>query len=121
MTTHQRSGHGTPCAQTGSREDYRRESILLAVAAIPPGRVTSYGLVAVMAGLPGRARLVGRVLSSLPDDSRLPWHRVMGAGGRLAFPRDSDAYREQRERLAAEGVDVSATGRVDWRRVAWQP
>ena len=45
------------------------------VELIPPGRVASYGQVAEEAGLPGRARLVGRVLSLLPEGSPVPWHR----------------------------------------------
>ena len=41
--------------------------IYAAIAAIPPGRVASYGAIAARAGLPGRARLVGRLLGEVPD------------------------------------------------------
>lgn len=97
----------------GSRRDAdddevakRRAAIIAVVRAIPAGRVASYGWVAAEAGLPGRARLVGRVLGELPAGSGVPWHRVMRAGGRLAFPAGSvDAARQIRA-LAAEGVTV---------------
>lgn len=101
-----------------------RERILLAVAAIPEGRVATYGEVASAAGLPGRARMVGRVLRDLPPGSRIPWHRVVAAGGRIAV-RDAGAAggtREQLARLRAEGVPLrsgAATARVDLRAASW--
>lgn len=63
------------------------------------------------AGLPGRARLTGFALRSAPPELHLPWHRVVGAGGRIVFPSSSRAHKEQRRRLRAEGVAV-ANGRV---------
>lgn len=96
----------------------RRAALYLVLAQIPEGCVTSYGELAAMAGLGRAARWVGRVLSQLPDDTRLPWHRVMGAGGRLSLPAGSAAGDEQRARLRAEGVMV-INGRVDIRRHGW--
>jgi methylated-DNA-protein-cysteine methyltransferase-like protein len=84
--------------------------ILAAVRAIPRGQVAGYGEVAARAGLPGRARLAARVLSSNTDPA-LPWHRVLRADGRIAFPEGSPEWREQSERLRGEGVAVVA-GRV---------
>jgi methylated-DNA-protein-cysteine methyltransferase-like protein len=94
------------------------DAILAIVAAIPRGRITTYGVVAERAGLPRRARLVGRVLSQLPADSKLPWHRVMAAGGRIAFPAGSRAHRRQRTLLIDEGIPV-LRGRVDIERFGW--
>jgi methylated-DNA-protein-cysteine methyltransferase-like protein len=82
----------------------RTAAIIKAVRAIKRGTFASYGEVARRAGLPGRARLVGTVLRESGDDPRLPWHRVTGAGGRIAFPAGSRAAREQIRRLAREGV-----------------
>jgi methylated-DNA-protein-cysteine methyltransferase-like protein len=93
-------------------------AIRATVAAIPRGRVASYGEVAHRAGLPGRARLVGRVLGDTPAEAPLPWHRVLRSSGEFAFPRGSRAFREQQRRLAAEGVDT-ARGRVDLARYGW--
>lgn len=87
------------------------EAIWEAVGAIPRGRVSTYGAVARAAGLPGRARQVGFALRVAADSLNLPWQRVVGAGGRIAFPRTSSAFREQTRRLRAEGVPL-ANGRV---------
>ncbi len=77
-----------------------------AVCEIPRGRVSTYGAVARAAGLPGRARQAGYALKVAPESMNLPWHRVVGAGGRIVFPQGSAAYREQVRRLRDEGVIV---------------
>jgi methylated-DNA-protein-cysteine methyltransferase-like protein len=81
------------------------------VAMIPRGRVRSYGEVARAAGFPGRARQAGYALRVMPEHLHLPWHRVVGAGGRIAFPKSSLHFREQSRRLRSEGVAVK-DGRV---------
>jgi methylated-DNA-protein-cysteine methyltransferase-like protein len=86
------------------------DKILAAIRAIPRGQVAGYGEVAHRAGLPGRARLAARVLSG-NTDPKLPWHRVLRSDGRIAFPEGSKNFREQSQRLRAEGVVVSS-GRV---------
>ena len=86
------------------------ERILAAVRAIPRGQVAGYGEVARRAGLPGRARLAARVLSTNADRT-LPWHRVLRSDGRIAFPEGSEGFREQSRRLRGEGIDVR-NGRV---------
>ena len=90
-----------------------RERVWQVIAAIPPGKVATYGQVAALAGVPRGARFVGTVLRDLPNGSRLPWHRVLNAAGRLSV--DPMTAREQRERLEAEGVSF-LRGRVDLRR-----
>lgn len=95
-----------------------RDRIHLVVAAIPEGFVSTYGEVATFAGLPGRARLVGRTLSQLRAGSRLPWHRVLRADGHLA-PRGGGEEQQQR-RLEAEGIAVQRQ-RVDLKQYRWQP
>ena len=81
------------------------------VAQIPRGRVSTYGDVAREAGLPGRARQAGYALKHMPDGMHLPWHRVVGAGGKIVFPPRSSAHREQTRRLRSEGVRIE-DGRV---------
>lgn len=87
-----------------------RARILAAIRAIPRGQVAGYGEVAARAGLPGRARLVARVLAG-NDDPGLPWHRVLRSDGRIAMPEGSRGWREQSQRLRSEGVVVER-GRV---------
>ena len=108
-----------PHARTTSRRAARSveespaiQAIWDVVARIPPGTVRTYGDVARAAGLPGRARQAGYALKHVPDALHLPWHRVVGAGGKIVFPPSSSAYREQARRLKSEGVKV-ANGRVD--------
>ena len=74
------------------------------VALIPAGKVATYGDVARMAGLPGAARRVGAALRRLPEDSRIPWHRVINAQGRISLPEGSVSRLIQREQLQAEGM-----------------
>ncbi|ELM3615495.1 MAG: MGMT family protein [Aeromonas sobria] len=93
----------------------RIEAIL---ALIPTGKVASYGQVADLAGLPGRARLVGKVLRE--TDKVLPWHRVLGAAGTISLPKGSQGFAEQTGRLQQEGVPVIG-GRVRMKEWQWQP
>jgi methylated-DNA-protein-cysteine methyltransferase-like protein len=87
------------------------EAIWHVVCAIPRGQVSTYGAVARAAGLPGRARQAGLALRVAPEELNLPWHRVVGAGGRIVFPKSSHHYKEQARRLRAERVAVH-NGRV---------
>lgn len=98
----------------------RARRILETIRDIPAGRVASYGQVADIAGIPRGARQVGAVLRDLPDGHDVPWYRVLRSDGRIAFAAGSDAFEEQRARLARDGVAVSA-GRVDMHRYRWQP
>jgi methylated-DNA-protein-cysteine methyltransferase-like protein len=112
-----RGARGARPRVAGDRDRDRDQRLLRVVAtvdSIPRGRVATYGQVAAEAELPGRARLVGRALAHLPAGSRLPWHRVVAAGGRIALSGAS--AREQRRRLAREGVRFTARGRVDLTR-----
>ncbi|MBV8205740.1 MAG: MGMT family protein [Acidobacteria bacterium] len=68
---------------------------------IPIGKVSTYGAVASAAGYPGAARQVVWALRA-PGSRGLPWHRVVGAGGRILLPSE-DGF-EQRLRLRAEQV-----------------
>jgi methylated-DNA-protein-cysteine methyltransferase-like protein len=75
------------------------------VRRIPRGRVATYGQVAAMLGVARGARAVGWALRALPEDeaARVPWHRVVGTGGRIS-PRGGPGPEIQRRRLRAEGV-----------------
>jgi len=98
--------------------DEARRRILTIVADIPPGRVMTYGDVAACCGYPGAARLVG-VIAHEGDDS-VPWHRVVGAGGRLATQSDASP-NWQSEALQHEAV-VVLSGRIqDFESVSWYP
>ncbi len=99
-----------------------RERIYAVVSRIPRGRVATYGQIARLAGLPGNARLVGYALSALDEESGVPWHRVVNAGGRIS-PRRADGAEElvQRLRLRRERVRFDASGRIPLERFRWRP
>jgi methylated-DNA-protein-cysteine methyltransferase-like protein len=71
------------------------------ILSIPKGKVATYGAVAAAAGYPLYHRAVARLLRTEPPN-RLPWQRVVGAGGQIKLPFESGA--EQRLRLQMEGV-----------------
>jgi methylated-DNA-protein-cysteine methyltransferase-like protein len=107
---------GTKSAQRAAAAQERVAAVLRVVRRIPRGRVATYGDVARAAGLPGRARFVGLVLRESPASSGLPWHRVVGAGGRLAVAAYAPhAALTQRLRLEREGVRFTRGGAVDLR------
>lgn len=110
-------GRGSPSRGPRSFGDNGAIQLILdIVCTIPQGYVSTYGAIARAAGLPGRARLTGYALKHAPKALNIPWHRVLGAGGRIVFPKYSSHYREQARRLRAEGVKVSA-GRADPERL----
>ena len=106
------SVEGSRAGRGGTGEDNPAlEAIWNVVASIPRGQVSTYGAVARAAGLPGRARQTGFALRVAPEELNLPWHRVLGAGGRIVFPKTSRHFKEQARRLRSEGVAVE-DGRV---------
>lgn len=79
---------------------------------IPRGKVATYGQIAALAGSPRSARQVVRILHSCSRKYKLPWHRVINKQGKISLPKGA-GYEEQILRLKREGVQMSATGRVD--------
>ncbi len=110
-------------------------SVYAVVAAIPSGRVTSYGAVAAIVerrpapragvGAPrpsvGAPRAVGGALSAIPDELDLPWWRVISSSGRISTSPIHHTAQVQRALLEDEGVRFTETGRVDWDRYEWNP
>lgn len=90
------------------------------VGLIPEGRVSSYGKVADLAGLPGRARYVSRALKLAPAELNLPWHRVINSQGKIAFAEHTPAFIEQMQRLRSEHIVVNR-GKITLSNYQWQP
>ncbi len=95
-----------------------RAAIFTVIHSIPAGKVSTYGQVAELAGLARAARLVGHTLRSLPKGSKLPWHRVINAQGKLSLPEDSPGYKEQRKRLQEEGVHFKGS-KINLKQFGW--
>jgi methylated-DNA-protein-cysteine methyltransferase-like protein len=106
-----RATRAGPRRKSAPGENPALQAIWHVVCAIPRGQAATYGAVARAAGLPGRARQAGFALKVAPKELHVPWHRVVGAGGRIVFPKSSREYKEQARRLHAEGVLVE-NGRV---------
>ncbi|ROR73825.1 MGMT family protein [Bogoriella caseilytica] len=94
-------------------DEQTHERVRELIAAIPEGRVATYGDIANAAGL-STPRIVGRILRE--DGSDLPWHRVLGAQGKPSPELSST----QLALLRAEGVETGE-GWVDIERYRWQP
>ncbi|MBV1877123.1 MAG: methylated-DNA--[protein]-cysteine S-methyltransferase [Pseudomonadales bacterium] len=86
------------------------------INAIPSGQVATYGQIAQLAGMPNQSRLVGRILSRLPQDTRLPWHRVVNSQGKITNPN----AERQSQRLKQEGV-LLVNNRVRLSSYLWRP
>ena len=89
--------------------------IMEQILAVPKGRVCSYGDIALKAGLPNGARQTVRVLHSMSEKYNLPWHRIIRSDGSIALG-EGEGRELQIRLLRAEGVEVSAAGRVDMMR-----
>lgn len=98
-------------------------SIYQIVRQIPKGRIATYGQVADLANLYGKARLVGyalyRVDTGLAD---VPWHRVINDKGEISYSsRRHGADYLQRSLLEQEGIIFSAEGKINLREYLWLP
>ncbi len=81
-----------------------KTALLIALHAIPEQRVISYGGLAKLAGIPNGARQVGALLKSLPNNTTLPWHRVINSQRKISFTEGSDQFKIQKRLLQDEGV-----------------
>jgi methylated-DNA-protein-cysteine methyltransferase-like protein len=97
------------------------EAICAVVRRIPRGWVATYGQVATMAGMPRRARLVGRVLQGLDSKTNVPWHRVVNAKGEVSFSLSRNGGDIlQRRLLEKEGLKFDSQNRLDLERDRWR-
>ncbi|MGQ8364712.1 MGMT family protein [Glaciecola sp. 1036] len=101
-----------------TKSDYVR--IWDVIDLVPKGKVSSYGQIADLAGLPGRARLVGKALGHVPKDRKVNWHRILRSNGQIAFPKGSEHAQRQTGLLQQENVAVF-NNRVKMNDFGWQP
>ena len=95
------------------------QRIYAATRRIPRGRVSTYGRIATLAGLRGRARQVGYAMHALPAGSTVPWHRVINAQGQISLRKHPGAELTQRMLLEREDIRFSGRGKVDLARYGW--
>lgn len=98
--------------------DHFNHQVFAAIHQIPHGKVATYGDIAKLAGFPSHARQVGKVLSSLPKDTKLPWHRVINSKGEISLKGDN--YDRQASKLRAENIEITEAGKIRLRDYRWQ-
>ncbi|PYE51251.1 MGMT family protein [Paenibacillus barcinonensis] len=96
------------------------KQVVAIIAAIPEGRVMTYGQIAAHAGSPRAARQVVRILHSMSRKERLPWHRVVNAKGEIAITDDESRTMQENE-LISEGVAFQMDGSIDLTRFRHEP
>lgn len=96
------------------------EKVVKIIKSIPSGKVSTYGRVAALAGKPGSARQVSRLLHSMSARHQLPWHRVINAQGTISL-KPSNGYELQKALLESEGVEFSLKGEIDLDTYLWRP
>lgn len=97
--------------------DTFQQRVFQIVAAIPYGKIATYGDVALMAGSPRASRQVGGVLRRLPKGSKLPWHRVINRKGEISLIGDD--HQRQKSALQTEGVIFNKQGKIDLAVFRW--
>lgn len=95
-----------------------KQIVMQIVASIPQGKVASYGQVARLCGYSGYGRYVGSILKRLPNNTTLPWHRVINGRGIVSFPVGSEAHIKQLSLLLKEGIN-SENGKISMRIYGW--
>jgi len=94
------------------------EPVYRLVKQIPRGRVLSYGAVAKLLRLSGGARSAGRAMAATPSGKGIPWHRVVGEGGKILIREPYASL--QKKLLKSEGVPV-VESRVNLKEHLWSP
>ena len=89
------------------------EKIYRVVKQIPYGKVATYGQVAMLAGNPRWARVVGYALHNNPDPENIPCYRVVNRQGRVAPAFAFGGADIQRELLEKEGIVFESDGHID--------
>ena len=94
-------------------ESFRKE-VYEVVSQIPVGKVSTYGGIALLLGVPQCSRMVGRALKEVPDELSIPCHRVVNTAGRLV-----PGWVEQKQLLLVEEVSFKANGCVNLKEHLW--
>lgn len=97
-----------------SLSDAFRQEVYQVVREIPASKVSTYGNIAALLGMPQCSRMVGRALKQVPDEVSVPCHRVVNASGRLV-----PGWEEQKLLLSEEGISFKQNGCVDLKKHLW--
>ncbi|MDP3974303.1 MAG: MGMT family protein [Candidatus Daviesbacteria bacterium] len=104
--------------QSSSRRNFKYKVIQI-VKKISNGRVTTYGTVATLAGLPRGGRLVGGILHFNSDKYNLPWQRIINKDGFISTKCPEHMKALQKALLEQEGIEVSSDFMIDLDKYGW--
>lgn len=96
-----------------------KSRVIEIIKQIPYGKVTTYGAIAILAGLPRGARLVGGILHYNSDKFNLPWHRVINRHGFISTTCLDHLRQAQKALLLEEGIQVSHDFMVNLGKYGW--
>lgn len=96
-----------------------RQKVIQIIKKVPYGKVTTYGTVATLAGMPRGARIVGGILSSCSEKFDLPWQRVINRHGFISVKSPDHPKQLQKALLEEEGVEVSEDFMIDLLKYGW--
>jgi methylated-DNA-protein-cysteine methyltransferase related protein len=97
------------------------QKIYQVVRQIPVGKVVTYGQVADLAGLSGKARLVGYALFRVVIESDVPWQRVVNSKGEISYATSREgADYLQKNLLEQEGIEFNQQGKINLKKYRWQ-
>lgn len=96
------------------------EKIYEQVRRIPRGKVATYGQIALLCGMPGRAREVGYALHQLKPGNDIPWHRVVNALGEISLPAYEGGGSLQKQLLLDEGIEFNHRGKIALETFGWR-
>lgn len=94
------------------------QKIYMLVEQIPIGRVATYGQIGHIVGC-NTPRMVGYAMAGLPQDSTIPWHRVINSAGKIS-PRGNPISTDlQHQRLKDEGITFTKSGNINLKTYRW--
>ena len=89
------------------------------ISLIPSGKVATYGQIAEIVGR-CKARMVGNATSAIPQDSDIPWQRVINYKGGISQRTSGSGGLLQQKLLEAEGIEFDQYGRTDLELFRWK-
>lgn len=96
-----------------------KDRVLKIVRSIPYGKVTNYGTIATLVGVPRGARLVGGILHYNSEKFNLPWYRVINRHGFISTSCFDHSKNEQKALLESEDIEVSKGFMVNLQKYGW--
>ncbi len=90
------------------------QKIYSVISEVPAGKVATYKQIAEVAGIPGQQRVVGYALHKLPEESGVPWHRIINSKGKISYSISRNGHDDlQKALLINEGIKFSNTDVID--------